>query len=62
MAGSLGIQLGGINYYDGVPDERPVIGTDGRQLVLKDLEIASRIMIVACLLSVILAVGTVWLV
>ena len=62
MAGSLGIQLGGINYYDGVPNERPVIGTDGRQLVLKDLAIASRIMIVACLLGVILAVGTMWLV
>ena len=62
MAGSLGIQLGGINYYDGVPNERPVIGTGRRRLVLKDLTIASRIMIVACLLSVILAVGTVWLV
>lgn len=62
MAGSLGIQLGGINYYDGVPHERPVIGTGTRRLVLKDLTIASRIMIVACLLGVILAVGTAWLV
>ncbi|MDF0666980.1 MAG: adenosylcobinamide-phosphate synthase CbiB [Nitrospira sp.] len=62
MAGSLGIQLGGINYYDGVPHERPVIGTGTRWLVLMDLTIASRIMIVACLLGVILAVGTAWLV
>lgn len=62
MAGSLGIQLGGTNYYDGVPHERPLIGTNGRQLVLNDLTIASRIMVVACLLGVILAVGTVWLV
>lgn len=62
MAGSLGIQLGGINYYDGVPNERPVIGTGRRQLVLRDLGIAAQIMIVACLLGVILAVGTVWLV
>ncbi|NGZ09520.1 MAG: cobalamin biosynthesis protein CobD [Nitrospira sp. LK70] len=62
MAGSLDIQLGGINYYDGVPHERPVIGTGTRRLVLMDLTIASRIMIVACLLGVILAVGTAWLV
>lgn len=62
MAGSLGIQLGGANYYDGVPNERPVIGAGRRRLVLKDLTIASRIMIVACLLGVILAVGTVWLI
>ena len=60
MAGSLGIQLGGINYYDGVPNERPVIGAGGRP-VLKDLTIASRIMIIASFLGVILAVGTVWL-
>lgn len=62
MAGSLGIQLGGINYYDGVPNKRPVIGTGGRRLILNDLTIASRIMIAACLLGVILAAGTVWLV
>ena len=62
MAGSLGVQLGGINYYDGVPNERPAIGTGRRRLALQDLTIASRIMIVACLLGVILAVGTVWLV
>lgn len=62
MAGSLGIQLGGINYYDGVPNERPVIGTGRRQLVLRDLDIAAQIMIVACLLGVMLAVGTLWLV
>ncbi len=62
MAGLLGIQLGGINYYDGVPHERPVIGTGTRRLVLMDLTIASRIMIVAWLLGVILAVGTAWLV
>ncbi|UVT20603.1 MAG: cobalamin biosynthesis protein CobD [Nitrospira sp.] len=62
MAGSLGVQLGGVNYYGGVPDERPVIGIPGRRPLVKDLVIASRIMIVACLLGVILTVGTVWLV
>jgi len=62
MAGSLGIQLGGVNYYDGVPHGRPVIGAGGRRPVLKDLTIATRIMIVACFLGVILVAGTVWLV
>jgi len=62
MAGSLGVQLGGTNYYDGIPHERPVIGTGGRQLVQRDIATASRIMIVTCLLGVILAVGILWLV
>ena len=26
MAGALGVQLGGRNYYDGMPFERPTIG------------------------------------
>ena len=62
MAGSLGIQLGGTNHYGGVPNERPVIGENGRQLVLEDIAVAARIMIVACLLGVTLAVGTLWLI
>ena len=62
MAGSLGVQLGGINYYDGVPQERPFLGTDGRPLVPGDIATASRIIIVACLLGVLLAVGMLWFV
>ena len=26
MAGALGVQLGGVNYYDGQPLEKPTIG------------------------------------
>ncbi|TKS61916.1 MAG: cobalamin biosynthesis protein [Nitrospira sp.] len=62
MAGSLGVQLGGTNYYDGVPHERPIMGTGGRQLVPRDIGVASRIMVVTCFLGVILAVGILWLV
>ena len=61
MAGSLGVQLGGINYYDGVPQERPVIGIGGRQLVPQDIRPAARIMVVTCLLGVILTTGILWL-
>ncbi len=61
MAGSLGVQLGGINYYDGVPQERPVIGIGGRQLVPQDIRAAAKIMVVTCLLGVILTTGILWL-
>jgi len=61
MAGSLGVQLGGINYYDGVPQDRLVIGIGGRQLVPQDIRAAARIMAVTCLLGVILTTGILWL-
>ncbi|MDH5741370.1 MAG: adenosylcobinamide-phosphate synthase CbiB [Nitrospira sp.] len=62
MAGSLGIQLGGINFYHGVPHDRPVIGLGGRQPVLKDIEVASRIIIGVSLLGLLLTMGIIWLV
>ncbi|MDR4466160.1 MAG: adenosylcobinamide-phosphate synthase CbiB [Nitrospira sp.] len=45
MAGSLGIQLGGVNLYQGVPDDRPLLGQGGRHPDLRDIRAASRIMI-----------------
>ena len=62
MAGSLGVQLGGINYYDGVPQDRPVIGIGRSQLVPQDIRAAARIMAATCLLGVILTTGVLWLV
>jgi adenosylcobinamide-phosphate synthase len=62
MAGSLGVRLGGTNYYGGVPHVRPTIGAAGRQPVLADIETASRIMVVTWLLGVLLAAGMLWLV
>ena len=62
MAGSLGIQLGGINFYQGVPDDRPLLGEGGRQPDSSDIRAASRIMIGVGALGVTLAVGVMCLV
>jgi adenosylcobinamide-phosphate synthase len=62
MAGSLGIQLGGINFYQGVPDDRPLLGLGGRQPDSCDIRAASRIMIGVGAVGVTLAAGIVCLV
>lgn len=61
MAGALGIQLGGVNYYEGVPHERPLIGEGTRMLKPDDITLASRIMVTTCLVGVLLAVVSLWL-
>ncbi|MGE0471097.1 MAG: Cobalamin biosynthesis protein CobD [Candidatus Nitrospira kreftii] len=62
MAGFLGIRLGGSNVYHGIPNDRPLIGLGGRQPILKDIEIASRIIIGVSLLGLLLTMGVMWLV
>lgn len=62
MAGILGVQLGGLNYYGGVPHERPLIGEASRVLAVEDIALAMRIMVMACVLGVALAGGMRWLV
>lgn len=62
MAGSLGIQLGGVNFYDGVPNDRPLLGKGGRQPIPSDITTASRVMVGVSLLGVVLAVGAMWLI
>lgn len=34
VAGAIGVQLGGLNYYQGVPSKKPLIGDGGRPLDL----------------------------
>ncbi|HSN03771.1 MAG TPA: adenosylcobinamide-phosphate synthase CbiB [Nitrospira sp.] len=62
MAGALGVQLGGRNYYDGLPHERPFIGEGTRELVLKDVIVAMQMMVIACALGVATAAGVLWLI
>lgn len=57
MAGALGIQLGGINLYHGVPSDRPLLGQGGRQPMPGDIKAASRIMVGVYVLGVTLAAG-----
>ena len=60
MAGALGIQLGGINFYDGLPHERPRIGDGARSPILDDIDLAVRIAVMTCGLGIFLAVGSLW--
>jgi len=47
MAGALGVRLGGMNYYDGKPSPKPVIGGEGRCPAPADGRAALRIATVA---------------
>jgi adenosylcobinamide-phosphate synthase len=60
MAGALGVQLGGTNYYDGLSHERPVMGDGARILTPGDIGYALRIMTMTALLGLGLAVVSLW--
>jgi adenosylcobinamide-phosphate synthase len=62
LAGSLGVQLGGINFYHGVPNDRSLLGKGGRQPISSDIKTASRVMVGVSLLGVLLTGGTMWLI
>ncbi|MDQ0338340.1 adenosylcobinamide-phosphate synthase [Caldalkalibacillus uzonensis] len=44
MAALLGVQLGGINYYQGVPSRRPTLGDNLRPLEAEDIRRSVRLM------------------
>ncbi|MDX2251465.1 MAG: adenosylcobinamide-phosphate synthase CbiB [Nitrospira sp.] len=62
MAGILGVRLGGINFYGGVAQERPVLGAEGRPVEPGDIASAAKIMAAASVLGVCFAAGFRWLV
>ncbi len=49
IAGALGVQLGGMNYYAGKPSPKPVLGGEGRRATPMDARAALRIAAVASL-------------
>lgn len=65
MAGALGVQLGGVNYYDGQPLEKPTIGDAAAPLSAQHIRRANVLMFVAAGLflagGVALRLGTVHL-
>lgn len=62
MAGILGVKLGGTNLYDGIAEDRPVLGQEGRGAEPRDIMVAAKIMVAASVLGVFLAAGIRWLV
>ncbi|MGE5703255.1 MAG: adenosylcobinamide-phosphate synthase CbiB [Clostridia bacterium] len=58
VAGALGVQLGGLNYYRGVPSHRALLGERTRPLVADDIVRTVKVMHLVALLSVLLfAIG-----
>jgi adenosylcobinamide-phosphate synthase len=60
MAGALGIQLGGRNYYDGVPQDRLLMGDGTTSLTPDHIAQATRIMVVTGVLGLIFALFSLW--
>lgn len=57
MAGALGVQLGGVNYYQGAPIKKPAIGDDIRRLEPEDISKSHKIMFVTALLTLFFFLG-----
>ena len=57
MAGVLGVKLGGTNFYDGIAQDRPVLGQEGRGAGPRDIRSAAKVMVAASMLGVSIAVG-----
>ena len=60
MAGALGVQLGGVNFYAGHLEERPVLGDALTPLSLLQLQRAERIVTVAYLMAIAASAGFLW--
>ena len=60
MAGALGVQLGGVNYYGGRRAERPVLGDAEGVLSMRHVDRAASIMTVAYLIAIVGLVRFLW--
>jgi adenosylcobinamide-phosphate synthase len=56
MAGALGVQLGGKNFYFGKVEEKPLIGENERPIDRNVVKESLRLMIANSLIAVIIAI------
>lgn len=56
VAGALGVRLGGLSYYGGVPSNKPSIGDEKRGFVLEDVKNAGLLMFAASIIMVSISV------
>lgn len=60
VAGALGVQLGGLNFYQGKPSPKPTLGDSTRSLTPEDIYRANRIMLVTSGLALTLGLLSRW--
>lgn len=60
IAGALGIELGGINYYNSIPISKPIIGIRKNLLHEKHIKDAVKIVYVASFLTILLFCGYIY--
>lgn len=60
MAGALRVRLGGLNYYQGLPYLKPLIGQGDHDLSREHIKEANKIMIVSSILMVISGLMLLW--
>lgn len=60
MAGALGVQLGGRNYYDGVPHDAELLGDGPGEVTPEHIGRATRIMLVTYALGLFFALLSLW--
>ena len=50
FAGALGVELGGLNFYNGVPSDKPKIGNPVKKIELKDISDSLKITFISSIL------------
>jgi adenosylcobinamide-phosphate synthase len=53
-AGALGVRLGGLNFYDGVPSRKPFLGDARRPLIIRDFWLVRLLLYATSMLAVVL--------
>ncbi len=56
VAGALGIQLGGLNYYRGLPSNKPIIGDCGSELSIRHIKEANILMFISSILFILICI------